>query len=283
MGTAKFIVSGGSADMKSCSRVACPANSTEAIVAGPSGSFVPDCNCNAGFTGSLTWSPVSATWGTCTFVGCPAHSSGHPFCLCDAGYQGSIEWLNGNFIGNCAALNTTPTWSNITKGDIKSAICRRIQGALSTLASANADSTELDFSFGGNQDSVNILRCELKLDTEFTKISGSFVVTPTARSPYWNSQQIVSWNSTASTPTSGYIGVGTPYDIVEPGGKTDISLSTVQTLTIAEKAVTQTDTIRIEIHQPAGVSLALTNMTFQAYTIPTDVVKCVRTVTTNGG
>jgi len=274
--TALFTVSGGSTDMSSCLRVQCPANSTETIYADPEGKPVPSCKCQNGFAGNLVWDPETFSWGTCTYVGCPAHSSGHPNCLCDAGYQGSVQWGKNYFTGACTAIDTTPVWKNID--DLgKTITCRRIQGASTTLASVDTADSEIDFVFSGSSDTINIVRCDMKLGNEFTKISGSVTVTPTSNSKVLDSQTIVTWNSTVVGATTGYISIGTPYNIVQAGGSLTASATQKFIQNIPETSVTQTDTIRFEIHEPAGVTLTLSQLAIKVYSIPNDVVNCVRT------
>lgn len=276
--TALFSVAGGSDDMASCKRVECPANSADAVFTDPTGVVVPVCKCNNGYKGSLLWNPNTFLWGTCSYVACPANSAGHPNCLCSSGYQGTIQWDTDSFVGSCSVLDTTPVWKDASNYTVS---CRRVRGAANTLASPNTAKTEIDFVFGGSADTVNILRCDLKMQNDFTKISGSVSITPTLGTNVIDNQSIVTWNSTVVDATNGYIAIGTPFDLVSAGGQRVTAEKNQFTQTVVERSVTQTDTIRVEIHQPAGVSLTVSNLSFKVYSIPTDVVNCVRSTQTN--
>jgi len=185
-------------------------------------------------------------------------------------------------MGSCSVIDTTPIWVGVTNNSIIDTTCRRIRGASSTIASPSSDSLSYDFVFGGDAvTTTNILRCDIKIQNDFTKLRGSIMVTPLSGSTVLNNEFIVSWNSTATSPSTGYIAVGTPYDVVQAGGESATaagrSFTSATAVTIPEKAVSQTNIIRIEIHEPAGVGLSLSALSLETYSIPTDVVKCVRT------
>lgn len=274
--TATYIVN-ESGDFNSCKLVDCPANS---VRVGTS------CQCMDGWKGDLSWDPSSYTWGDCTIVDCPAHSRGHPHCACNEGYYGALNWVADSFVGTCLELTSTPTWTSVT--DFSDTNCVRLQGPRDTLGSAvDGPPTEFTLMFGGKSDvDVSVIRCEIKLDAEFTKVRGSFVVSSIATASVKtvsNNFAIMQWNSSAVTPQTSFIAFGTPYSIVDPGreqGSNALSYTTAKTITIPESTVTQSNILRFEISQPSGVQLSVSGLNLSTYNLPGEIVKCTRTSST---
>jgi len=275
--SASYIVVNGSADLTSCVKVACPANSFE-IGSVVDGQYFPACKCGTGYSGVLSWSTTTNNWGTCTKVGCPLHSHSHPNCACDGGYTGEIIWEHDAFHGVCLESSTTPTWGAVPQAAIAGASCSRLQGAVGSTASSSSDGS-LSFAFTGDESSVTILRCDIKLETEFTKVRGQFNVQPLAPKAITNTYEILQWNPLDASPSTSFIAFGTEYTIVDPGremGTGSKSYTAETTISIPEVSVVSTDTIRIEIQQKFDVSFALHMFDLQTYNLPVDVIKCSR-------
>ena len=109
----------GTAWTHTCTISTCPANSGGA----------PNCVCNTGFSGTLTWSTVSDTWiGSCT-TACPANSvRTNNICVCNTGYTGIVNGVGtacnavacptgASPVGVCNCPNGTPApvWNAVTR------------------------------------------------------------------------------------------------------------------------------------------------------------------------
>jgi len=291
---ATYTVTNGSVDGTSCVKVDCPANSTE-IGSSVGGSYFPACKCGTGFTGVLSWSTDSNTWGVCTPIACPLHSHGHPNCACDSGYGGAIVWDNYDFQGTCQELATAPTWGSVPQANIADASCSRVRGALGSAASVSSNGV-LTFTFAGDNSTVSTLRCDIKLDRDFSKVKGqlslvpieqtgamnNFLQQPAATVKYpQNNFEILQWNPVDATASSSYIAFGTPFSVVDPGmemGTSSKSYSSESTIALPESSVASSDTLRIEAQQKPGVTFELRFVDMQTYNLPVDVIKCSREV-----
>eukprot|EP00048_Salpingoeca_helianthica_P006424 m.98415 g.98415 ORF g.98415 m.98415 type:complete len:733 (+) comp14006_c0_seq4:361-2559(+) len=70
----------------------------------------PSCQCNDGFVGALAW--VGSAWaGVCSVAACPANSNGGPACTCNSGFTGALTWVGNAWTGTCAAA-ACPASSN---------------------------------------------------------------------------------------------------------------------------------------------------------------------------
>jgi len=274
MTSATYVVV-NSGDFSACKLVDCPANS---VRVGSS------CQCMDGWKGDLSWDPAAFSWGTCSAVDCPLHSHGHPHCACNEGYLGTVTWINDAFVGTCLEQTSTPTWTGVSTDAVAGAKCVRLQGPRDTLGSPDGASSDWMLVFGGKADTdVSILRCEIKLDQEFTKVKGSFVVAPTTAKGIDNNAAIGQWNASTATPSTSFVAFGTPYTIVDPGreqGISAVSYNARHTITIPESTVTQSNTLRFEISQPAGVQMSITSINLSTYNLPQEIVKCTRTIST---
>jgi len=213
-------------------------------------------------------------------VACPANSEGHPHCTCKAGYSGSILWDGSKFVGNCTENSQANVWEPVDVPD-SSISCLLIRGP-PTSAATSTGST-LEFSFGGSSTTISILRCDATLGDEFTKVQGSFLLTPTSNLSVVNNEEIVNYNSTQSTNSTGYVAFGTRHNIIDAGkemGRQAAEYTTVKNFTIPETPVSQTNVLRFEIEQRGGVLLTISNINLLTYNIPKEVVKCVREMTT---
>jgi cysteine-rich repeat protein len=94
----------GSWSTQTCSLAACPTNASGA----------PNCACDSGYTGTLTWDGSSWT-DTCSLASCPANASGPPNCTCNSGYTGTLTWNGSSWSGTCAA-NCATSPSNPPNG-----------------------------------------------------------------------------------------------------------------------------------------------------------------------
>lgn len=265
--------------MKSCARVSCPANSGENIVNNTDGAVSVICRCNDGFAGNLAWNSESLTWGTCSQVACPANSEGHPNCACKAGYTGSLTWNGKGYDGSCSESSTVGEWKSISLLN-KTISCHRIAGAATTAAVPVADGSSIEFVFGGADASDNLIRCDLRLDQEFSKLSGSYSSEPLS-GEIQNRNQTVSWGLV--DPSSHFVAMGTNYNIIDAGmesGSYPITQTVSRVIPIKETSVTPTDTIRFELSQASGVSVKIADLNLSVYTMATQVVKCVKTETT---
>eukprot|EP00300_Choanocystis_sp_HF-7_P021246 c20758_g2_i2.p1 GENE.c20758_g2_i2~~c20758_g2_i2.p1 ORF type:complete len:3096 (-),score=514.29 c20758_g2_i2:57-9083(-) len=268
-------------ELRSCTRVPCPDNAHELF---DQHTGLPMCKCNPGFTGAIAdimvWDSVNFEWGTCQAVPCPPNSEGHPHCTCKLGFSGSISWAGGKFTGSCTESSQTNTWEEVNPATTAIS-CHLLRGATST--SATAATGSIDFSFAGGADTINVLRCDMTLDSEFTKIVGSFVLKPTTSgAPVRNNIEIVNYNSTSLTTAVGYVAFGTRHTIIDAGkemGKTSAIYDKDHLFTIPETPVTQTNVVRFELAQPSGVGCTISDLKFQTYNVPADLVKCVRVIT----
>eukprot|EP00300_Choanocystis_sp_HF-7_P036845 c52783_g1_i1.p1 GENE.c52783_g1_i1~~c52783_g1_i1.p1 ORF type:complete len:2553 (+),score=301.85 c52783_g1_i1:1089-7661(+) len=271
-GSCVYAVSGGT-NLRACTRIPCPDHSTQTF--DPT-SGAPICSCNQGFVGDLIWNFETFAWGTCKAVECPANSEGHPNCICKSGFVGSLQWNGTTYLGSCQAKDTTNTWGDLKLADV-TASCQLIRGATTT-AGTMADG-ELDFDFQGSSGTINVLRCDLTLDNEFTKVQGTFELIPTSDKAVVNNLEIVNYNSTSLTPQLGYVAFGTRHTLVDAGkemGTKEASYSTSKIFNIPETSVTQTNILRFELAQPTGVTCTISAIKLQTYNIPKDIVKCVR-------
>jgi len=268
-----------SGDFKKCVRIPCPADSTERGVTSANGVYTPSCKCNNGWNGELNWNPSSWTWGSCSIVSCPLNSHGHPYCACNPGFGGEINWDGEKFVGSCRTLSTTPSWEPVSQEDVSDATCVRLRGCKGTMASPSSDPVEIDLKFGACAD-VALLRCDIKVPYQFSRLNGTFTITPTTTSKVLDNYDIKQWNSSYLTTANSFVAVGTPYNLVIPGmqgGASPITYTAASQVTVPDTPVTLSDTIRFEVAQPTGVEMKISAVAFNTYNQPNEIVKCTRT------
>jgi hypothetical protein len=275
MDSATFTVSEGDATMTSCARTGCPENSVETLAQNADGTSTITCACKKGYAGDMTWNFDSFSFGQCHKVDCPAHSSGHPHCMCDLGYHGELTWTGSEYAGQCTEKSTTHEWT-VTGGIVDSVSCHRLAGNAQT-GGVGTGGAKASLQFEGDKDAV---QCDVKLTKEFTRVRGSLVVQPVAGTVH-NSVRIVAWHPTI-TSTSRYVAMGTPQAVVDGGRESntgDHEYTAATNIAIADTAVPQTDTIRVEVAQAKSVQVDIDFGLLEVYAVPGDVTGCDKSTT----
>jgi len=130
-----------------------------------------------------------------------------------------------------------------------------------------------------------LLRCDIALNVDFSMLKGYYTVTPGSGKTVTNSDYVVTWGSQVHAQAEGkhFLAAGTLYNIVDPGMEGNSAASvytTSKTIHLKQAAVTHTNTIRIEVSQPAGTELQLDlGSSFEVYGTLSSSVSVLRTVT----
>lgn len=118
----------------SCQAVDCPTFA--------SGS--PNCACNAGYFGNLTWSRPDGRWvGTCQVANCPANAgTTTTACRCSAGYAGTLTYSSvTGWSGTCTICTAGATFASAAGATACSA-CRACNSVTETLRTECTISTD---------------------------------------------------------------------------------------------------------------------------------------------